>query len=584
MTEATAGREPIQIVEIQQPLCQHDFGVAPCQAVGAADSHCYNTRSTCRDPDNFSLGTPLSLFFSRGFAADRGVVPLAIPSLRSVSTSPTKINLAASNPDAQGLGNRALCKLTFTDHQHTDNIVDPYVSGRSWNPLDASRGSFWSRWIARNRYRQNVTIKVYEGYAGQLLSEMKCRTYFMQSIKGPDSSGTVTIEGKDILARIEERKAQAPVASPGVLYTDIDASQTTFEVAGALLSEYDASGTLRVGDEVMTYTAVATSTNGIEFTGITRATDGTTADSHSLDDSVQQCLRYENLRPNEVLVDLLTTFGGIDPAYLDSVNWATEVTSNLSLYRLTSLITTPESVAKLVNEIQQQSLLYLFWDERDALVKLRAVRANSALPPLITDAANIIAGSWSTQEKPRERASQVWVYFNQTDYARSATDANAYASQVVLADLASEADELYGEASVRKIFARWLPTSALATNTATTIILRYVDTPTELKIRVDAKDRSYWVGDTFRARHYLDVDEFGAARERFWTILSAEEVVAGEVIEYVCEDTTVAGIASYIMATGSAAYSGYENAPDLSCYIGDAAGLLADGENSGRIT
>jgi len=62
--ERTVGREPVQIVEIKQPLCQNTFGVAPCTATGTADQKCFNTRATCLDTPNFALGTPLSLFFS----------------------------------------------------------------------------------------------------------------------------------------------------------------------------------------------------------------------------------------------------------------------------------------------------------------------------------------------------------------------------------------------------------------------------------------------------------------------------------------------------------------------------------------
>jgi hypothetical protein len=65
-------------------------------------------------PD-FETDFTQSLYFSRGNVSEQRITgaPYVIPSLVSVSTSPTKVNLAGSNPDAQGLGNRALCSLTF---------------------------------------------------------------------------------------------------------------------------------------------------------------------------------------------------------------------------------------------------------------------------------------------------------------------------------------------------------------------------------------------------------------------------------------------------------------------------------------
>lgn len=584
MTETTIGREPIQIVEIRQPLCTNTFGVAPCTATGTADQKCYNTRATCLDTVNFLLGTPLSLFFASGGVAERGVsgATYIFPSLVSVSTAPTRINIAGANPDAQGLGNRAMCTIVFADHPHTDRVVDPYITGRSWDAM--TRGGFWSKWMVRNKYRQNVEIRVYEGYAGQALSAMTKRTYFLQSIEGPDDSGRVTIQGKDILARVEERKAQAPALSPGKLYADIDAAVNTFEAANATTADYAATGTLRIGSEVMKYTGRSATANGVTFTGVTRGTDGTAAASHSTDDAVQQCLRFSNATPNSVLNTLLATYGGIPGSWLDTANWSTEVTNYIPAYRLNALITEPTAVSQLVSEVQENCLVYVWWDERAAKVKLRAVRGIDAPPPVITAETNILAGSFRLSEKPRERASQVWIYYGQDNAAESPTAPKNYRYSTIIANLESETGELYGEPSVRKIFARFLSSGALADATASKIATRYVDVPSECSFRLDAKDRSIWVGDTITISHHLDIDAFGQRRLRNWTIVSAEEVTPGEVVEYLAEDTTLYGRIHYVMASGAASYPGAASAPFKNCYIGNAAGLLSDGATCGRIT
>lgn len=590
MTETTVGREPIQIVEIQQPFCQNTYGVSPCTASGGADVKCYNTRATCQDTANFALGSPLSLFFSRGNVADRLVgdgapfMPHIIPSLVSVSTVPTQINLAAASPDAQGLGTRALCTLVFQDHPHTDRGLDPYVAGRSWDPLDASRGSFWTRWLVRNKYRQNILINVYEGYAGQALADMKKRSYFLQSVSGPDESGRVTIQGKDILARIEERKAQAPAASPGELASALTDVATSFEVAGATTADYAASGTLRIDDEIVTYTSRSTSGSNVLFSGVTRGTDGTVAAEHEAEAVVQQCLRYTDQAVDDVISDLLQTYGGISSAYLDLAGWATEVDTYANAYRLTALITEPTAVSELVSEIQTQALVYVWWNERDAKVKLKVIRGIDAEPDLLTDAGNIIGGSFALKEKPRERISQVTIYYQQSDYVGSPEDQASYLSAYILKDAESETAELYGEPSIRTIYARWLRTAALAQSTATRIIRRYVDTPSQCTFAMDAKDRAYWVGDTMQISHFLDVDQYGSRRVRNWTITSAEEVEPGHLVRYTAEDTTLYGRIHYIMASGAADYPGYASAPFKNCYIGDANGLLSDGQEAGKVS
>ena len=617
MTETTVGREPVQVVEIVQPLCANTYGSAPCTASGGVDAKCYNTRATCQDAANYDGTSTLSLYFTSGKVAEQQIYAnsaasgdlldeagatlldeagdalqeegsgelidrvYVIPSLRSVSTAPTKVNLAGSNPDAQGLGNRAVCSITLQDHPHSDRIVDPYVSGRTFDPY--ARGSFWSKWIVRNKYRQNVVIKVYEGYAGQALSDMTKRTYFLQSVQGPTSDGRITIQGKDVLARIEERKAQAPVASPGELYTDITDSATSFELANAVEADYSATGTLRINDELMTYTGRATSANGINITGVTRGTDGTTAAEHSAEDAAQECLRYTSADVDDVVTDLLENYGGIDAAYLNTAAWATEIDTYLAAYRVNTVISEPTSVTELVGQLQENVLFYIWWDERTALVEMKAVRGIDATPPTISAEYNILEGSFSLSEMPRERVSRAWVFYNHRNFTDATDSADSYRSQSVFADLTSETDALYGEASIRKIYAPWLNSGALADTTASKILTRFVDTPTQVTFRMDAKDRSYWVGDVVTISHHLDVDEFGLRRERNWTIISAEEVTPGETVQYTAEDTTLYGRIHYVMASGAADYPGAASAPFKNCYVGDTSGLLSDGTSAGRI-
>jgi hypothetical protein len=578
-------REPVQIVEIQQPLCSLAYGVGDCTASGTADLKCYNTRATCQDPTNFLRADPLKLYFSDGDVAEQVIDDAAyiIPSLVSVSTSPTRINPAGLNSDASGLGNRAVCNITFQDHAHTDRVVDPYVDGRSWNPLDADRGSFWTRWMVRNKYRTNIVIKIYEGYSSQSLSQMTSRTYFLQSIDGPNDNGRIRMQGKDILALVEERKAQAPVASPGNLYIAINNTATSFEVQNAVEADYSAAGTIRITDEIMTYTGRATSANGITFTGVTRGTDHTTAQSQDANASVQECLRYSAQRVDDVFEDLLMTYGGIDAAYLDTTNWAVEFDTYMTGYNITTLITEPTSVFDLLAQIQAQTLAYLWWDERDVQVKMKSIRILTEEPPTLTAESHLISGSVSFSEKVRQRTSQIWIYHARNDFTKSLNDAKAYAQLSIIANLETESADLYGEKSVKQIFGNWLPSSALANTTASKIITRFIDPPIEVKFRLDAKDRQYWIGDAVRISHHLDVNQYGARRVREFLIVSAEEKVSGEVIEYTAESVTAYGQFYYIQASGAANYPGVETAAFDAAYIGDTTGVLSDGNPSAQI-
>ncbi|MCP3946315.1 hypothetical protein [Herbaspirillum sp.] len=523
----------------------------------------------------------LPLYFSRGNVAGRDVagVPYLIPSLVGASTSPTRLNLSASSPDAAGLGNRALATISFTDHPHTDRVVDPYQAGRTFDPY--SRASFWSKWLVRNKHRAGMMVRIYDGYAGQALTAMTERRYFMHAARGPDDNGNVTLEAKDILSRVEERKATAPQTSPGELYEDITASQMTVEVAGAVVADYPASGTIRINKELMTYSGAATSSNGITFTITDRGTDKSTADAHDAEETVQECVRFDDVPVAQVLRTLLATWGGIDEGWLDLDAWETEGDTYLAAYRLTTLITDPVPVAKLVSEVQEQATCHVWGDERAALVKMKAIRGVDSDPLTVSAETHIMPGLKLT-EKPRERASQVWIYYDIRDYTGDIDDAGNYNRASIVADLGSETEEQYGEPSIRRIYSRWLNTAALANTTGSKISNRYVDVPRVVTFTLDAKDRLYWVGDILKISHYLDVDQYGVRQEKRWTITSAEEIVSGEVVRYTAEDTTLYGIIYVIMPSGEPDYPG----PPISfgaAYIGDSAGLLSDGEQCARI-
>ena len=585
MSNTTVGREPIQLVEIKQPICSRTFGISPCTASGTADTKCYNTRSTCQDTANFELdSTPLSLFFGKGLVAgiDISGVDYILPSLVSVSTAPTVINFGGSNSDAQGLGNRAVCTLTFSDHQHSDRLVDPYLSGRSWEPMSSDRGSFWSRWIARNKYRSQIEIVIYEGYAGQALSAMTKRTYFMETITNVDSSGRVTMTGKDILAKIEERKAQAPKTSLGKLYADITAVATSFLLVNALESDYASGGVVRINDELIAYTSTATGTDGVTFSGLTRAQYRTTAEEHKANDGVQQCVVYSEATIDSVISDLLTTYGGIDSAWLDTANWADERGDYLDAYRLNTVITEPTPVYKLISEIQEQALCYIWWDERDALIKLKAVRGYIETPETLSDSASIISGSLKIKDRPRDRTSQCWFYYSPITYLNVAR-ATDFKSQYVTADLETETEELYGTASIRKIFSRWIDDESTVLYTGNRILDGFKIVPQWLHFTLDAKDRDLWLADDFFLSHHLDIDEFGERRNRKWTVVSAEEIVPGEIVRYSAIETNAYGKLHFVMDAAAADFTDYASAPTKNAYIGDASGLLTGGVTAGVI-
>lgn len=533
--EKEYGREPLQIVEIIQPKCSLTYGAAPCTAeLGVTgENKCFNTSKTCQDVSNYDGSETINLLFCR---ADQ--IPPAslrvIPSVRSVSTSPTEINVVGGDSSKGPLGVRAKLTVSFQDHPDSDYLVDPYRSERNYIATD--RGTYWTKWLARNPYYNQYRIRILDGYAGQSLEEMRSRTYFIEAINGPDSNGRVQVVAKDVLTLADNDKAQAPEASQGELiqdYTEAEAI-TELRVTRAVAADYPAPGTVRVNDEVMTFTGVTTvSSSEIRLTGITRATDGTAQEDHESEDRVQLCLRYVEQRPDWIAEDLLTNYGLVPGDLIPTAEWDTEASVWLEQFRLTTLITEPTGVNDLLGEITEQALFYIWWDERAQLVRLKALRP-SYLDTIheIDGRNNIIAGSIGLTAKPKERVSQVWVFFQQRNPTEKLDEEKNYRRIRVRIDSDAESDLQYGEPRIKKIYSRWIQTDAVAMQTNARLLARFRDTPQYFSFQLDAKDREIWSGDIVEATVDNVVDETGLPFAKRWQVVSAEETLPGEVVQY----------------------------------------------------
>lgn len=535
MNERSYGREPLQIIEIVQPQCALTYGLSPCQAeLGVTgEIKCFNTSKTCQDTANFDGSASIVLRFTKPDQIPPQDIRI-IPSVESVSTSPTEINVVGGDNSKGPLGVRAKLTVSFKDHPDSDFEVDKYRTERSYIATD--RGTFWTKWLARNPYYNQYVIRVLDGYVGQELADMVTRTYFIEAISGPDANGKVTLEAKDVLKLADNDKAQAPKASPGELIVDYAEgdSISTLRVTRAVASEYPAPGTVRINDEVFTYTGVTTvSGSEINLTGVTRATDGTDPEDHDAGDRVQLCLRYVEQRPDNIASDLMTNYGFVPPSFIPTADWNAEASIWLDQFRLTTLITEPTGVNDLLGEITEQALFFIWWDERDQEIKLKALR------PIYTDTVydvdttnNIVAGSVSLRSRPKERVSQVWVFFQQRNPTEKLDEEKNYRRVRIRIDGDAESDLQYGEPRVKKIYSRWIQTDAVAIQTNARILARFRDTPEYFSFQLDAKDREIWTASVVSATVENIVDDTGLPLPKRWQVISAEETRPGELIQY----------------------------------------------------
>jgi hypothetical protein len=458
---------------------------------------CFNTPKTCQDRENY-VNAPATL----RFAVDTGYLPPdidCIPSIRDIAFSPATISLG------EDLGQRATLSITFEDHRHSDTGpgFDKYRSERPYDPF--RQGTFWGKWRARQPFLRGRPVRLIRGLLGQTLAQMQTRHYVIESFDGPTPEGTYTLVAKDVLKLADNDRSQAPRLSNGFLAAAITnaATSATLSPSGIGDLEYPASGYVAIGGkEICAFTR-----SGNTLT-LTRGQLGTQAQAHDAEDRVQLVLRYVGLDPATIIADLLQTYAGVDPAFIDLATWQAEV--NTYLQRVyTATIAEPTGVKTLISELIEQAALALWWDDAAQTIRLQVLR------PVPTGALSfgedsVIEGSLRSREQPEKRLSQVWTYFGKRNPLEPHDDPDNYRSALATVDL--EAESNYGTPVIRKIYSRWIPAFGRTTaERLNQIILgRFRDPPRRFEFALWPYSHSVALGGGYQLASWFIQDAAGA--------------------------------------------------------------------------
>jgi hypothetical protein len=447
------------------------------------DDPCFNTFPSCQDTTNYARSTK-----TYKFAQPRVRIPGGsgyISSLRDVNIDTPMISRG------EGFSVRGNATLVFEDHPHHDRGVDPYVAFRSYVPEE--QGTYFGKWLARNRNYQNRVARIKSGYISDdgfdptdaaTGGDFETRSYLLDRFTGPSLSNKVTVTCKDALKPAADRRSQAPIASQGVLAADITDSDVSLTLAptGIGDAEYPTSGTLRIGSEILTFTA----RTGDVISSIARGQSNTPADDHKADDTVQLCLVYDAARIDDVLYEQLVTYGNIDATYITKADWTSQVDEWLGSSQIDDVISEPTGVMSLVNGILTDYMVDMWWDDVAAQIRIKPLQPHGATPPTISDADDIVEDAMNVTDDPDARVSQVWVYYNRRDPTEPLDEERNYRIVKVDIDLSAESDNEYGEMRVEKIFSRNITLQGDALRLASRTLLARRDNPRRFKFVADA--------------------------------------------------------------------------------------------------
>lgn len=569
------GRRPITIVELDLDACANVYGTAPCTAVlGTTGAQkCFNTFGSCQDAPNFSKTTK-----TYRFCDDSTLAPVGsdyLPCIQSVDIAPTQL-------DPKGLSVSASVTVTLKDFPHHDRGFDPYWADRGYTP----QGTFFGKLRARNVYVVNRVMRVLTGYVDASGVHTRSRTYFIDHIEGPDSSGRVRIVGKDLLKFADVQDAQCPVPTKASLSADISSSVTSLTLtpsgAGA---DFPTSGVVRINDELISYSGKSTDT----LTGLTRGYSGTTADSHDEDDKVQLCVVFEDASIPEILKTLLEDYASVDPSYIPYADWTTESDNWISDFAVGQVILSePDGVKDLLKEVLEASGTALWWDEVAAELKFKVLVPLSVTNDVmaVDDNANILEGSMSIKDLESERISRVVVYFNPISPVGDVKEDN-FRSISVTIDTPTEGANAYNSEKARTILNRWVPSKAVSDELADRLLNRYRVTPRQITFKLDAKDLTLNTGDLVDVSTRLIQKETGELKPLRYLVTETRESEIGSVVQYTAiQVDSIAGAVAYLITPDDQSVwtSATDEQKGKYFFISGDDGFMSDGTRGATIS
>lgn len=575
-------REPVQIVEIDIDYCSLTYGTGACTAVLGTTGvrKCYNTFKTCQATAAFDK-VPLTL----RFANTRSNFPKGqtyFPVLQSVSAFSSSVNIAGSNPKLGNLGKRAKVSASLVDFPYHDRYTDKYqperISGAAqtdeggYDPMD--RGTFFTKLKTRFPYYAGRPMRVIDGYIsnGQLV-DTQTRHFIVTDIKGPDSRGRVVVEGKDVLTLADKKSSLAPFPSRGGLAADITSSATSLTLSpSGVGAEYPASGYAVIGSEVVTYTR---SGDVVTLTG--RGVKGSEASDHSVDDTFQEAINYEDEFLDDVIYDLLVNYANIPASYIDTTAWNNEVQRWGPTKKIFTTITEPTGVAELLGELAVIGVS-LWWDDVNQKIGLRITKPPELFEviPNFTDDANI--KDISQEDRDEDRLTQIHFYSVQQDPTQGVEEKSNYNRIRATIDTVAEQENAYNDTRVREIFFRWFNGEGNDTQVrlaSLRLLQRLRNAPKSYTILLDAKDKDIGLTDVFRITSRVVTDETGNAQPTLLQVTQRSEKQSGHEVQILAQSYEYDGKYGFIMENTANVYgSATETEKETGAYIVDGTTLV----------
>ena len=337
----------------------------------------------------------------------------------------------------------------------------------------------------------------------------------------------------DVLDLADDKRTAVPKASRGKLMAGIDAvaATLTLEPLGIGDADYEASGFVCLGSEIMAFTR-----SGDVLTLTDRGARRTVAAAHSAGITVQEVLSINNQRVDDAVLHILTKAGIDTASYWATVENAAEVTRWLPNIRIFGDATKPTGAKSLIRSMVILGFS-LFWDSAAQKIRLKANRPvdNDTIHDLTDLATNIAV---EIAEDDSKRLTHILFYSVQADPTKSATDVDNYLRATSFSDLALEAPDRFGGSRVERMYTPWLNQGAdsVVRVASKTLLNRFSSVPKFATILVDADvGRNIQLTDVVRLTTSGITDETGQVLTELWQVIQRSEPQPGERVEIIVQ-------------------------------------------------
>ena len=536
------GITPCVRLTITMPKCTRTYGQSPCTApLSTTAGRCFNTFQTCLDTPNYD-GSGKREF---RFITEGDFLTGWTQAITDVQHYPPELQKNWK------LWKRERFTIALKDlvkpRENEDD--DEWHRMRSNAPYGTS---YWARWMARNKYFNRRPALVEIGtISGGVFTADSVHHLFVESADYNRRGMFFRLSDGIKISKDDGAVCPAVRVSEDIrtitLTADVDDATTTTTLPAtavfpAPLPEYVAVGgeIMRLVSQKSTPAPTGDNPNAVAHAlTIERAQGGSEIRSHDSGDTIQKCYSKTNANVVDVVRELLSPpFASLpEGVAIDDATFNFEKSNFLATFGVTNIIAKPEPTADLLAQLQESCLFRIYYNSATRKIELKSIVGLSAEGEVSQayDDNNIVGGSLTIKEQPRQSISAVYIYTRPYNFADTSRSKDKWAHLDVYKNLDIESDNARGEETAIHIFSRWISPD-LADSVAARLLLAGGDN--EVLVEFETPHRNQVrLGQNFPFNSRRRTDAFGGGLQESYRALRVASLDDGRKLKITGQKT-----------------------------------------------